>query len=168
MFAPIPPYNLLWGLWTFSSKLAECAPHTLELPHAHTPHPLQEGQTLFRVARVEILKNGRFKVTKRRNRFNDSFLHTYSHNSILIKQWWMNFVWIDEFLRKNVRVPQIIMHTRITAIIHRSMTMFSWNLIELKNNKLHDYHPLKAQCLPLADLYHSFLTKELLKIHSAI
>ena len=26
MFAPILPYNLLWSLWTFSSKLAECAP----------------------------------------------------------------------------------------------------------------------------------------------
>ena len=45
------------------------------------------------------------------------------------EQKWMNFVWIDEFLRKNVRVPQIIMHNRVPAIIHRSMTMFSWNII---------------------------------------
>ena len=26
MFTPILPYNLLWSLWTFSSKLAECVP----------------------------------------------------------------------------------------------------------------------------------------------
>jgi hypothetical protein len=30
------------------------------------------------------------------------------------------------------------------------------------------YCPLVAQCLPLADLHHSFLTKEFPKTHSAI
>ena len=30
------------------------------------------------------------------------------------------------------------------------------------------YRPLVAQCLPLADLYDSFLTKEFPKPHSAI
>ena len=30
------------------------------------------------------------------------------------------------------------------------------------------YHPLVAQCLPLADLHHSFLTKAFPKTHSAI
>ena len=39
MFAPILPYNLLGGLWTFSSKLAECAESLLSLCRSRPTQP---------------------------------------------------------------------------------------------------------------------------------
>ena len=39
MFAPILPYNLLGGLWTFSLKLAECAESLLSLCRSRPTQP---------------------------------------------------------------------------------------------------------------------------------